>query len=496
MSEENKNTEITEQEVEKTEEIAVQAAESGDETFTQEIEHKREKREIRISLKTFVLSAVAIILATLMLTYAVCSAIFQKQYAEAYLGSINASTGSPNTNGSTVGEGLSKKEIIDLIIESYFYGEIDKDKMTAESLKAYLASTGDIYAAYYTEEEFSSDTEEGAGRMFGVGINIINSTVKIDGRDYAVLKVINVMKDSPAQEIGLRAGDLIAYAGIGEHRESVDFLGYDEALNKLKGEEGTEATFTVLRKSGDGYEEIEFTATRREVITESVYSRVSTLDPKVGVIKITGFDLTTPVQFCEAVEELKGAGCNKFVMDLRYNPGGYLISIAAVLSYFLDEGDPYIQTEDKRGNVATQYIGEVTKYTGDYATCNVAKSDIGKYKDLNMVVLCNESTASAAELFTATFKDYGIAKVVGDTTYGKGKMQTTYWLKEFGFDGAVKITTHMYYSGGDTERKGYDGVGIEPDVKVALSEEAAEYNIYDLPDDKDDQLVEAIKHFK
>lgn len=490
MSEENKN--IENQGTEENCDISSSAELVNPEAAIVDADNQEKpRREIKVSLKTFVLSAVAIILATLMLTYSVCSAIFQKQYAEAYLGSVNASTGSAGDNTNGNGAGVSAVDIIDLLLGSYFYGEIDKDKMTEESLKAYLASTGDIYAAYYTQEELDANNAEGAGRMYGVGINIINSTVKIDGRDYAVLKVINVMKDSPAQEIGLRAGDLIAYTGIGDAKETVDSLGYDEALRRLKGEEGTVAEFTILRKNGDEYEEIELTATRREVVTESVYADVSTLDPKIGIIKITGFELKTPTQFEDAVEELKEKGCDKFVIDLRYNPGGYLISIAAVLSYFLDEGDAYIHTEDKSGKVVTKTIGVVSDLEGDYATCNVEKSDIGKYKDLNMVVLCNEYTASAAELFTATFKDYGLAQVVGTTTYGKGKMQTTYSLQAFGLEGAVKFTTNMYYSGKDTERKGYDGVGIKPDVEEPLTEEAAEYNIYDLPNEKDNQLIVA-----
>ena len=438
------------------------------------------KKTHRISLKTFILSTAALVLAAVMLTYSVSSALFQKKYSDVIITETDRSE-------------VSEKDYIDLLLGSYFYGEIDKEKMTAESLRSYLASTGDIYAAYYTQEELIAMTDEGAGRMYGVGVNVINSTVKISGREVAVLKIINVMKNSPAEENKLRAGDLIAYVGVGNDRQSVDALGYDEALNLLKGEEGTYAKFTVLRKNGDKYDEKEFTVPRREVVTESVYSSVHTEDAKIGIIKITGFEYKTPVQFEDAVEELREKGCDKFVIDLRFNPGGYLDSICAVLSYFLDEGDVYIRTEDKNKNVISKKIGVVSGYTGDRATCNVSKEDIGKYKDLNMVVLCNEYTASAAELFTATFKDYGLATVVGTNTFGKGKMQTTYSLAAFGLEGAVKFTTHMYYS---AKSEGYDGIGIKPDVEIALSQEAAEYNIYDLPHNKDNQLLEAIKHFK
>ncbi len=472
MSEENKNLE---------ENTVLQ---SGDRNN----DGANKKRTLRFSLTTLVLSAVSLALVAVMLTYTACTAIYQRKYSDLIISGPDITEPSGG-----ISSGLTEKDYIDFLLGSYFYGELDSKAMSVESFRAYLASTGDVYAAYYTQDELDAMTDEGAGRMYGIGVTIINSTVDIGGKSFAVLKIINVIKNSPAQESGLRAGDLIAYVGLGNERQSVEALGYDETLNLLKGEEGTNAEFTILRKNGESYDEKEFVVPRREVTTESVYANVSTLNEKIGIVKVTGFEYTTPVQFKEAVENLKVLGCDKFVIDLRSNPGGYLDSICAVLSYFLDEGDVYIRTEDKNKTVTSKTIGVISGYTGDRATCNVAREDIGRYKDLNMVVICNEYTASAAELFTATFKDYGLAKVVGTTTYGKGKMQTTYSLASFGLEGAIKFTTHMYYS---AKSEGYDGIGIKPDVVVEQSEEALEYNIYELPNEKDNQLLEAIKHFK
>ena len=176
----------------------------------------------------------------------------------------------------------------------------------------------------------------------------------------------------------------------------------------------------------------------------------------------------------------------------RFMPTCSAYAVEAVLSYFLEEGDVYIRTEDKKGNITSQQVSVVSHYTGDYKSCNVTKDDIGKYKDLDMVVLCNEYTASAGELFTATFRDYDLGSIIGINTFGKGKMQTTYSLAMFGLEGAVKFTTHMYYS---AKSEGYDGVGIAPDIKVELNAEAAEYNIYEyeVRDPKDNQLQKAIE---
>ncbi|MBP3370374.1 MAG: hypothetical protein J6L85_06440 [Clostridia bacterium] len=363
------------------------------------------------------------------------------------------------------------------------------------ALKAYVAATGDVYAAYYTLEELLANQEESAGRMSGIGVNIVNEDFEYNGETLKSLHVYNVMDDSPAYKAGVKRGDRVVFVGTGEDRQSVTEIGYEKALELLLGEEGTAAAFTVYRPSDDGYVEVEFDSViRGPVETSSVMSRVLESDSSIGILIIMGFDYTTPSQFEKKLEELKNSGCNKFIIDLRYNPGGLLVSIKAVLSFFLQENDVFIQTRDSAGNVEKMIIEPVSYGKGDAAKCNVEAEDIGKYRDLDMVVLCNEGTASAAELFVANFKDYNIAKIVGTNTFGKGKMQDTFMLN-YGLSGAVKLTTHMYFSGGDAELVGYDGVGIEPNVKVELSEEALKYFPYLLPQDLDAQLIAATEQF-
>ena len=124
---------------------------------------------------------------------------------------------------------------------------------------------------------------------------------------------------------------------------------------------------------------------------------------------------------------------------------------------------------------------------------DITVEDIGKYKDLNCVVLANENTASAAELFTSNFRDYKIATIVGVTTYGKGSMQKIFSLEQFGYSGGVKLTTNMYFP---PCGESYDGIGIKPDVEVELSEAAASVNIYKLADADDNQLQRALEELK
>lgn len=388
------------------------------------------------------------------------------------------------------------KELIklDYIFRENSYDGIDEEAMGDAILKAYIAATGDLYAEYMTPEEYDSYMSESNGEFVGIGVSIVNTTIEINGYNYRVMQIISVYEDSPALENGVRVGDYIMYVGGGENRIMVDILGYTEALNLMLGEVGTQAEFTVFRedKNADiGYSEIDFSITRRKVTTQSVKYRVSETDPKVGIVNVTGFDLTTAPQFSEAVDTLKSQGCEYFVFDMRNNPGGSLYSIEAVLSYFLDAGDLIVSTEYADGTKEEDYV-KVVNYGSQYAGFNVSRSDIGKYKDLKgkCVVLVNENTASAAELFTATFRDYGIAPIVGETTYGKGCMQNIIDLERYyDMEGALRVTTAMYFS---KSHHVYHDIGIVPDYEVALSEEALEYNFFLLPESKDDQMQKAI----
>ncbi len=453
---------------------------------------KKAPRPRKVSLATYIFSVIACVLAAVMVTYVTCASIYQKKLADAKLSNITQ--GTPGTGDHGNMETLSGElALLDAIFRQLSFQNLDGEAIADAVLKAYVRATGDQYAAYYTEEEYKALMQDSAGASQGVGINVINSSAQINGTEIKVIKIVNVMKDSPAYSAGVARGDLIVYSGIGEKRQSVDALGYDMALKSLQGEAETLAEFTVFRPTAEGgYEQKEFSIMRSAFTSASVYYHVCTLDASVGIVRIDQFNLTTPTQFCAAVDELKEAGCTKFVLDVRYNPGGDLRSIEAVLSYFLKEGDTIISTKDKQGNGDTSVAKEVS-YTGDYAGCSVRKEDIGKYRDLNVVVLCNESTASAAELFTATFRDYKMADIVGMKTYGKGSMQTFLPLAYYGYPGYLKLTTRMYFP---ASGEGYDGIGIEPDETVELSAEAAKVNIYDLADKDDDQLRAALEHFK
>jgi len=382
--------------------------------------------------------------------------------------------------------------MLDEVFDFYSYEGVDEQAMKKALLKAYIEATGDLYAEYLDAEEYAEYFSERAGEFVGIGVSVVNTVITVNGYQYKVLQVITVFKDSPALKAGVRVGDCVMYVGSGEDRQLVDLIGYTETLERIRGVEGTVAEFTVFRPTtGGDYEEVDFAIERKKVQNSSVNYRVSETDAKVGIINITEFDDTTPRQFCEAVDGLKAQGCKKFVFDLRNNPGGGLDSIETVLSYFLNEHDLIVSIEYSKALSSQNYSDyvRVKRYAAPYEGLNVEKFDIGKYRDLDCVVLVNENSASAAELFTATFRDYGLAKIVGTKTYGKGSMQTLFPLDDYGIEGGLKLTVARYFSKSHTD---YHGKGIVPDIEVALSEEAMEYNFFLLPEEKDNQMQAAI----
>ena len=215
-------------------------------------------------------------------------------------------------------------------------------------------------------------------------------------------------------------------------------------------------------------EEIEVKLTRAPITAVSVYSHVYEADKSVGIIKISGFDSQTPSQFIDALEELVRQGCDKFVFDLRYNPGGELNSIVTTLDYLVPEG-PIIRIFDSEDN-------EVERMNSDKNEFNYP-----------MAVLVNGSTASAAELFTSTLRDYDKAVIVGTTTYGKGCMQTLLPLS----DGDAFTVTYRMYKPPFSES--YHGIGIVPDIEVEMDEALKDKNSFKITDKEDNQLHEAVK---
>lgn len=350
-----------------------------------------------------------------------------------------------------------KLSSVDALFRSLYIGEIDEDQLVDAVINGYISGTGDKYAQYMNTDEFADFQSDLSKEFDGIGIIVVYND------KYMALEVAAVMPNSPALDAGLLPGDLIIQIG------SVDtsVLGYYAAVDALKGIAGSKAEFVIAR-GNDYSEKIEMSVERAKVENVNLLSHMyDDGTNSIGIIRILQFYPNTPEQFKLAVESLRAEGATKFVFDVRSNPGGELNSVVEVLDYLLPAG-PVIRITDGQGNEST------------------LSSNAGEL-EAEMIVLVNKSTASAAELFAAALRDYGKAKLVGETTYGKGSMQQIVRLED---NSALRVTYRMYsppYSAN------YDGVGLVPDYKVQLSEEMQNKNIYTIADKDDAQLLYAIE---
>lgn len=415
-----------------------------------------------LSLRQAIFFACLLLAAAILLTYTLTAGLMRKAYTQklleqqAVIDRIEASTS----------EAADNMQLLETIIGAYSYyaDALDGEAMLEAAFKAYVEASGDRYAQYYNEQEYLELLRSNNAELCGIGVGVVQKSFQMQGQNYLSFQITEIYEGSTALTAGLQVGDHIYAVYVDGVCKTVSELDYLPAMNSIRGEENTEVKIAVYRENG-AFFEVELTRLKFE--TKSVHASVSELDPEVGIVSISSFDLKTPSQFKQAVDGLRASGIRKFVFDLRKNPGGDLRSIKAVMSYFLQDGDLILQAIDRNGAVAASYVAEAITHEGDYAECSVSAEELGMYADLDKVVLCDGNTASAAEVFVATMQDYGLAEVVGTQTFGKGVMQATKRVPFGNMVGYIKLTTYAY----QTKRGvSYHGEGITPDVFVEKSE--------------------------
>lgn len=328
-----------------------------------------------------------------------------------------------------------QRELADLTASAFlenYYDKIDlnsTDAVTNALLTCYVESLGDKWAVYRTPTEYDNYNSSSSGTMVGIGVKVV------DDDTVAGIPIAGLISGSPAEAAGLLPGDVIV-AIDGTRIENMDF---DSAANLITGELGTKVKITVLRSGA----EMSFDV-MRAMIDETTVSY--TIDGDIGYIRISGFKLNTDDQFKEAVDHMKENGITKVIYDLRANLGGYLSTVIEMLEYISPKG--------------------ITLASFSDGTAPVVDETDDSYLP-TAVILTDYNTASAAELFTAAVLDlsdmgHGKAISVGDTTRGKGVMQSTFSLG----DGSSITFTSAYYN--SPTGQNFHEKGIEPDVKVLL----------------------------
>lgn len=318
----------------------------------------------------------------------------------------------------------SSLQVLDAYVRENYLGEINESELNDGILKGYAAGLNDKYSRYLSKEEYIEEMNSNEGNQVGLGL-----TLQEDSSGY--IRIVNILPNSPASDSELKPDDII----IKVNGEEVITAGFDASMEAMSGVDGAEVTITVRR---DGID-TDHTLVRRSIEIVSVTSEM--LNNYIGYIKIDGFKNNTPDQFIEALERLTANGAKALIFDVRDNGGGSVTALEDCLDPLLPEG-VIATAEYKDGHSET-----------------IIHSDSSEL-ELPMVVLMNENTASAAELFSVSLKDFGKAELVGTQTYGKGVMQTT---AEFDGGEAVILTVANCKT---TVSDFYNGIGISPDYSV------------------------------
>lgn len=393
---------------------------------------------------------------------------------------IIESSGNPEEEALNLQRIGNKLDLLEQVVDDYFLFEedVDTEQMEAGIYKGMLAGLEDPYTTYYTAEEYRAMTEETEGVYCGIGVQVSQNL------ETGIITILRVFPGSPAEEAGLKKGDILYKVG------ALDV--YDQELDTLvsqyiRGEEGTFVDLTVLR---DG-EEISATVERRMV--ESVTVEAQLLPDKTGYVMVTQFDLVTADQFISAVDSLEKQGMERLVIDLRDNPGGVVDACVKMAAYLLPE-DQYegtiLSTADKNGKGDRYYCqGGKLLFEGSGSNPEYPMDD-GHELDMPIAVLINGMSASASEVFAGALRDYGMATLVGTTSFGKGIVQALLPLDD---GSAVKVTIAHYYTpaGHDIHKK-----GLEPGVEIELELDEDLIGQYDVPLDRDNQVQKAIEVLK
>ena len=328
------------------------------------------------------------------------------------------------------------------VVKSRYVEDVSVDTLMAGSIKGMVNSLNDPHSIYMDNKMFKDFMIETEGSFGGVGIVI--------GTKDKLLTVVAPIEGTPGEKAGIKSGDQI----IKIDGQDTKDLALDEAVNKIRGPEGSKVVLTIKR----GEDTQDYTLTRSNIQIKTVAGKM--MDNHIGYIRISMFNENTGDDFIHKLQELEKQGMKAIVLDLRDNPGGLLNESVEVASQLVPKG-PVVSVVTRDGQRETH-------------SSNLA---VPKYP---VAVLVNGGSASASEIVAGAVQDTGVGTLIGTKTYGKGSVQTVIRLDEAS---AVKLTIAKYLTPKD---RSINGVGIEPDITIELPETK----------DKDVQLEKALEVLK
>mgnify|MGYP001166871228 CR=1 FL=1 len=343
-------------------------------------------------------------------------------------------------------------EVIENIKKDYV-DDVDQAEMMDSAINGVLQSL-DPYSAYMSPELFNEMQTDTKGEFGGLGIEI--------GMEAGVVKVISPIDGTPAEQAGIKAGDYIVKIG----KEQVQGKSLMEAVKLMRGPVGTSINLTIRRKNVK--KPLEFKIVRKIIEVQSVSSEIISKEKNIGYVRLKSFNENSDNQFLKSIKKFeKNKKIIGYVIDLRNNPGGLLTQAINITDFFLDDGE-IVSTKGRK-------VSETRKFFA-------RRGDEIKGKPL--VVLINNGSASASEIFAGALKDHKRAIILGENSYGKGSVQSIIPLKN---GGGMRLTISKYYL---PSGKSISEVGVTPDILV---EETG--NDFLINSEKDNQLKYAINLF-
>ena len=339
-------------------------------------------------------------------------------------------------------------EVLNKINKEYVE-EIDQSEAMDAAINGVLQSL-DPYSAYMSPESFENMQTETSGEFGGLGIEV--------SMEAGVVKVISPLDDSPAYEAGVKAGDYI----VKINNIQVQGKTLNEAVEIMRGPVGSDIEITVRRKGVK--KALVFNITRKIIKVRSVKSKI--IDNNIGYIRLTAFNENSSNQIKKKINEFnKNENIEKFILDLRNNPGGLLSQAIKITDFFLSSGE-IVSTKSRQENENRKWFAQA----GDILNGET------------LVVLINNGSASASEIVAGALKDHKRAILVGENSYGKGSVQSIIPLRN---KGAIRLTISKYYL---PSGESISEVGVSPDIVVAEDNDN-----FRIDTDSDNQLTYAIK---
>ena len=356
----------------------------------------------------------------------------------------------PASPNSDVSQGLAKLgEAYGILLEEHVdHDSLESEQLTDGAIRGLLAALDDPHASYLTADQHAKEQEGYRGYFEGIGARVTLTD--------AGLTVIAPIPGAPAEAAGIRAGDII----LAVDGERIDHLTLIEAVNLIRGPNGTDVVLLV--RHVDSVENVSITVTRGRIPIDSAAFQM--LDDGIGHLWVYSFSDTTRDEVRTALDEWRDSGGRGLVLDLRNNPGGLLSSVIEITDMFLD-GGPILYEIDAQG----KRIDHEADSGGDA-------------RDVPLVVLVNQFSASASEIMAGAIKSNGRAPVVGATTFGKGSVNIT---RELSDGSAIYFSIRRWFLPDGTQ---IEGQGVTPDIAVTSGADTLP-----IPPAEDAALLKAIE---